>query len=239
MVRKSPGPKTNVPDKRRRTMIAKRMYKVRVLTQPTPSTPTSTTPAPTVATVSTQTPTARSTAESVPVTVYTLATGQFAEVPHQTTRPQNEGSNSPPLEVIPNAPPRQGTPWLNSRSTSENLFETRKDWPIPPTPAATPAPNIKPEEPPQVAAIPHATVMPKQALEKCSWGLHFPICKNEEEHEEDWENEMQNQPWMHPQPQNNKYPETQNLQHPQAQNIHCPEMQNFQHLQLQKQPAII
>ena len=45
-VRKSPGPKTNVPDKRRRTMIAKRRYKVRVLTQPTPSTPTSTAPTP-------------------------------------------------------------------------------------------------------------------------------------------------------------------------------------------------
>ena len=45
MVRKCPGPKTNVCDKRR-TMIAKRRYKVRVLTQPMPSTPTSTEPAP-------------------------------------------------------------------------------------------------------------------------------------------------------------------------------------------------
>ena len=53
MVRKSPGPKTKVPDKRRNTMIAKRRYKVRALTQPTPSTPTSTAPTPTVATVST------------------------------------------------------------------------------------------------------------------------------------------------------------------------------------------
>ena len=47
--------------------------------------------------------------------------------------------------------------------------------------------------------------MPKQAKEKCSWGLHCPICKNEEEHEEDWDGDMQNQPRMCP----------QNLQHPQ------------------------
>ena len=65
---------------------------------------------PMVATVSTQTPTGRSTAESIPVTVYKLAMGQFAEVPHPTCRPQNEESNPPPLEDIPNAPPRQSTP---------------------------------------------------------------------------------------------------------------------------------
>ena len=69
--------------------------------------------------------------------------GQFAEVPCQTTRPQNEGSNPPPLEDIPNAPPRQSTPWTNSESTSENMFETKKDWPIPPAPAATPTPPSK------------------------------------------------------------------------------------------------
>ena len=126
MVRKTPGSKTNVPDKRRRTMITKRRYKVKVLIQATPSTPTSTTPAPTVATVSTQTPIARSTAESIPVMVYKLATGQFTEVPCLTTRPQNEGSNPPPLEDMPSAPPRQSTPWSNSGSTSENLFETRR-----------------------------------------------------------------------------------------------------------------
>ena len=131
MVRKSPRPKTNVPDNRRRNMIAKRRYKVRVLTQPTPSTPTSTSPNPTLATVSTQTPTVKSTAESILVTVYKLAMGQFAEVPHPITRPQNEGSNPPSLEDIPNDPPRQSIPWSNPGSTSENVFETRKDWPIP------------------------------------------------------------------------------------------------------------
>ena len=61
------------------------------------------------------------------MTVYKLAMGQFGKVPHPTTRPQNEGYNPPPLEDIPNAPPRQSTPWPNSGSASENLFETRKD----------------------------------------------------------------------------------------------------------------
>ena len=55
-------------------MMAKRRYKVGVVAQPIPSTPTSTAPTPTVATVSTQTPIVRSTAESIPLTVYKLAT---------------------------------------------------------------------------------------------------------------------------------------------------------------------
>ena len=112
-------------------MIAKRKYKVRVLTQPTPSTTTSTAPTPTVATVSTQTPIVRSTAESILVMVYKLATEQFAEVPYPTTRSLNDNTNPPPLEDITSAPVRQGTPWTNLRSASENLFKTRKDWPIP------------------------------------------------------------------------------------------------------------
>ena len=121
--------------------------------------------------------------------------GKFAEVPYPTARPQNEGhpsiqsSNPPPLEDIPNAPVRQGCLWPSTGSASENLFDTRKDWPIPPTPAPTPAPTVKTEAPPQVAAILHAMVMPMQVAEKYSWGLHCPICKNEEEHEEDWDSD--------------------------------------------------
>ena len=138
-VRKSPAP--NVNDKRRKTMIAKRRYKLRVLTQPTPSTPTSTAPAPTVATVSTQTLMVGSTAESILVTIHKLATGQFAEVPCPTIKSISD--NPPPLEDIPSAPVRQGTPWPNAGSASENLFETRKDWPFPHTPVSTPAPTTK------------------------------------------------------------------------------------------------
>ena len=167
-----------------------------VLTQPTPSTPTSTTPAPTVATINTQTPVVRSTAESI--LVHKLAMGQFPEVPHPTTRSLND--NLPPLEDIPSAPVRQGTPWPNAGLASENLFKTRKDWTIPPTPVPTPAPTIKTEEQSKIAAIPSAMVIPKQATEKCSWGPHCPICKNEEEHgEEDWDGDLHNQPRMCPQ----------------------------------------
>ena len=107
MTRKAPRPKAS--DKRKRTMLGKRRYKVRVLTQPIPSTLTSTAPDPMIATVSTQTPVVRSTAESILVMVYELATGKFAEVLCPTNRPQNKSSNPPPLEDIPNAPGRQGT----------------------------------------------------------------------------------------------------------------------------------
>ena len=92
MTRKAPGPKAS--DKRKRTMLAKRRYMIRVLTQPIPSTRTSTTPAPIVATGSTQALVSRSTAESIWVTVYKLATEKFAEVPHPTARPQNKGHPS-------------------------------------------------------------------------------------------------------------------------------------------------
>ena len=113
-VRKSPAPKVN--DKRRKTMIAKREYKVRVLTQPTPSNPASTAPAPMVATVNTHTPMVRSTAQSILVTIYKLAMGQFAQVLCPTTRSISD--NHPPLEDIPSAPVRQGTPWLSASLAS-------------------------------------------------------------------------------------------------------------------------
>ena len=121
---------------------------------------------------------------------------------------------------------------LTQGPTSEKpVLRPEKDWPIPPTPTATPAPPIKMETAPQVAAISHVMVMPKQATEKCSWGLHCPICKNKEEHEEDWDGNMLNQARMCP--QNTHCPLPQTLQHPQPQNNQYPETQNFQHLQLQ------
>ena len=75
--------------------------------------------------------------------MHKLATGQFAEASNPIARPQNGGhpsvQNPPPLEDIPKAPVGQGTPWPNTQSTSENLFETQKDWPIPPAPVPTSA----------------------------------------------------------------------------------------------------
>ena len=216
-------------------MIAKRRYKVKVIPQPTPSTPTSTKPTPMVAIISTQTPMVRSTAQSILVTLHKLAMGQFVEVPHPAPRSIND--NPLPLKDIPSAPVRQGTPWPNADSASENLFETMKDWPIPPTPVSTHTPTIQTEEQPKAAAIPHAMAMPKQATEKCSWGLHCHICKNEEEYrEEDWDSDLQNQPRMCPQnlqPQTAQNPQLQNIQCLQPQTLQYPQPQSSQHAEKQ------
>ena len=167
--------------------------------------------------------------------LHKLAMGQFVEVPHPVTRSIND--NLPPLEDIPSAPVRQGTPWLKASSASENLFETRKDWSIPPTPVPTPTPTIKIEEQPKTAAIPYTMTMPKQATEKCSWAPHCPICNNKEEHrEEDWDDNLQNQPRMcHPnlQPQTAQNPQPQNLQCPQPQTLQYPQLQSSQHAEKQ------
>ena len=86
MTRKAPGPKTS--DKGKRTMLTKRSYKVRVLTQPIPTTTTPTAPTPTGSTTSTQTSVDRSAAASIQVMVYKLAMGKFAQVPYPTARPR-------------------------------------------------------------------------------------------------------------------------------------------------------
>ena len=91
--------------------------------------------------------------------------------------------------------------------TNMNLFGARADWPIPPSPtptvrAATPA-QVKPGKPevPHVAAIPRAMTKQKSVIkpmiEKCMWGLGFPICKEEENIK---------QKKLHHPPQNNQLP---------------------------------
>ena len=65
-------------------------------------------------------------------------------------------NNPPSLEDIP---ARAGTPWSKMEPFSENLFESRKDWPIPTVPTSTP--TIKVEVQPQEMAIPCATVASK------------------------------------------------------------------------------
>ena len=84
-----------------------------------------------------------------------------------------------------------------------------------------PAPTVKTEASPQVAAIPHAMATPKQVAEKCSWGPHCPICKNEEEHEEDWDDDRQKEP-PRMYPQNNQHPQSQNIQHPHHKTLSTP-----------------
>ena len=176
-------------------------------TQPLPSTPMPTSPmnpippavlTPTVATstATTQMPMVKSAATSIPVTVYNLAQGKFEGIPYPTGRPSGRKPFHPQLqstqqrlqpEAIPNSPTfqvRKETPWPNTVPASTNLFEARADWPIPPK--QTPAVKIeKAEVPPKVAAILHATVLPKPQNnrpvdENCTWGPHCPICKKEE-----------------------------------------------------------
>ena len=102
-----------------------------------------TTTAPTTATTSTQMQISGFATTAIPVTGHKLATGQFAEVSNPTARPQNGGHPSvqslPPLEDIPKAPVRQGTPCPNAESTFREPVWNQKDWPLPPTPVPTSA----------------------------------------------------------------------------------------------------
>ena len=77
---------------------------------------------------------------------------------------------------------------------SGNLFEIRKDWPIPPTTNTTtitttntkpPAIKVEPQDPGQ--SNPNSTVTKP---ERCGWGPNCPICKNAEE---DWDREHEKQ----------------------------------------------
>ena len=125
----------------------------------------------------------------------------------------------PPAAICPNAPTfqvRGDTSWPNTVPSSTNLLEVRADWPIPPT-QKPPVKTEKAEVPPRVAIISHGLVLNKpqnnkQTEEICTWGLHCPICKKEEEEgTEDWNGDRQESQ------QRNHYP--QNPQHPQTYDI--------------------
>ena len=192
-------------EKKRRTRApVKRRYKVRLTAHPIPTTPTltapvdsiETVPTPTVATstASTQTPVVKLAATTIPVTVYNLAQIKFEGIPHPTGRPRAEenmsapSSNPPQPEGTPNAlvfQVREDTPWPNTIPASMNLFEARADWPIPPY-TITCSESRESRSSTRVAAIAHAMVIPKlqknkTVKEKCTWGLHCPICEKEEE----------------------------------------------------------
>ena len=119
--------------------------------------------------------------KTISITMRNLVKEKF-----QWNQPQGGSSadNTPPFENIPT---RAGTPWPRAGSMSEKLFESRKDWPIPPAPTSTTTIKVKPQ--PHEAAIPHTAMIPKQ-IEKCGWGPNCPICKNIEE---DCNGDLQNQ----------------------------------------------
>ena len=147
LTKKAPGPKMN--EKKRRTRVpAKRRYKVRVIAQPLPTTPTTSVPVnsipiPTATTsnASTQTSIVELAATSIPVMVYNLAQGKFEGIPYPPERSQKNPSvpscNPSQLEATPSAPTfqvREDTPWSNTMPASTNLFKARAEWPILPIP---------------------------------------------------------------------------------------------------------
>ena len=117
----------------------------------------------------------------------------------------------PPLD---NAPVHASTPWPDVGRMSGNLFELRKDLPIPPTNNTVTATNsklpikIEPQEQDLPAS---STTAPKP--EWCRWGPNCPICKNAEE---DWDGKHQKQFQ-----QTNKNIQTQDTQQKNTQNPQC------------------
>ena len=106
LTRKTLMPK-NAGKKRRARTLVKRRYKIRVITQPLATTPTSPmnpippavpTPTGATSTATTQMPMVKSAAMSILVTVYNLAQGKCEGIPYPTGRPPaavhpNKGNN--------------------------------------------------------------------------------------------------------------------------------------------------
>ena len=167
-------------------------------------------PTPTVvtSTATTQMQVVKSTATSIPVTVYNLVQGKFKGIPYPTGRPQVEENpstpscNMPQQRQQPEATPavttlqtRVDTPWPNTVPGSTNLFEARASWPIPLAETPIIVKMEKTEVEPRVATILCAMVLNKPqnnrpAKEKCTWGLHCPICAKEVG-TEDWNGDRQ------------------------------------------------
>ena len=126
-----------------------------------------------------------------PGNVTTQLPQENAPVNLESQQPPTSENNPPPLD---DAPVCVGPPWPEAGKMSGNLFEIRKDWPIPPTTntATITATNPKP---PAIKVEPQdlGQLNPNSAVtkpERCRWGTNCPICKNAEE---DWDGEHQKQ----------------------------------------------
>ena len=102
LTRKAPGPKMT-ENKSRTRVPAKRRYKVRVIAQPLPTTPSTyvhmnpiPSPRTAISNASTQILIVKSAATSIPVTVYNVAQGKFEGNPYLEGRPQVEENSSTP-----------------------------------------------------------------------------------------------------------------------------------------------
>ena len=106
---------------------------------------------------------------------------ESAQVNPESQQPPTSENNPPPLE---DAPIHASTPWPGAGKMSDNLFEIRKDWPVPPstntstnvtTKPKLPTIKVEPQDPNQ--SNPSSTVT---KLERCGWGPNFQICKMQE-----------------------------------------------------------
>ena len=145
--------------------------------------------------------------------------------PHLQQFPKTSTERIPDNRPLPleEAPICKSTPWPEAGKISENLFEERKDWLLPPNhlnnnikgtaSVTSPKPPIKEE--PKTEEQPSTD--PK--TEKCGWGPNCPFCNNQEE--EDWNGDCQRQLQQQLQPQQKvqmaqtKFPQTLNYQKPQ------------------------
>ena len=108
---------------------------------------------------------------------------QFSNAPTNIKPQVQEGIDNrpPPLE---DAPVCKSTAWPDAGKISENLFEERKDWLLPPnylnndnkdmTGITSPKPPIKEE--PKIEEQSFTSLR----TDKCGWGPNCPLCKNQE-----------------------------------------------------------
>ena len=154
----------------------------------------------------------------------------------ESQQPTTLENSPPPLE---DAPVLAGTLWSGAGKMFSNLFEIRKDWPVPPsnnaptniiTKSNPPTIKTEPQGLNQLRPSPTATKQDPTATkqERCRWGLNCPICKNVEE---DWDGEHQRQ--LQQPDAKQKYPpqgqDTKQTQDPQHnKNYKLPHGQHFQ-----------
>ena len=129
LTRKTLVPKKGKKKRRAKTPV-KRRYKVRVIARPMPATPTSpmnpilpAEPTATVATstTTTQMPVVKSTATSIPLTVYNLVQGKFEGIPYPTGRPQvQENPSTPSCNIPQQSQQPEGTPTAISLQARED-----------------------------------------------------------------------------------------------------------------------
>ena len=112
-------------------------------------------------------------------------TNAQAPVNSETQKPSTSEKNPSPLEK---APVHASTPLPEAGKISGNLFELRKDWPIPPANNTVTTTNPKSPAKIEPQGLDQQNPVETPKPEQCRWGPNCPICKNVEE---DWDGEHQ------------------------------------------------